>query len=190
MNNTEAKKYFNLANQYFCSSKLLIETIIDNKNCSIGVGFSENEAMTNMISNLEKSDAMLLIPALFLGYQSMELYIKGLLLLKKERVKYNHDVMIFDEQLKKCYGEDSIICKDIEDFYANQIQIINDYQDRNSISSIKDLYESFRYPEIKKKNIEHSVLKYNGEKVVMQLEILLKKMKKIEQDVLKEIVNK
>ena len=66
------------------------------------------------------------------------------------------------------------------------IGVINDYEDRNSINSIKDLYESFRYPEVKNKNIEHSVLKYNGEKVVIQLETLLNKMKKIEQDVLKE----
>ena len=29
---TNAKEYFNLANQYFDSSKFLIETIIENKN--------------------------------------------------------------------------------------------------------------------------------------------------------------
>ena len=131
---TNAKEYFNLANQYFDSSKLLIETIIENKNQNIGIGFSENEAMLNMVYNIKKSDARLLIPALFLGYQSMELYIKGLLLLKKEKIKYDHDVKVFYIQLKKCYGENSNICRDIDDFYENQIKILNNYKEKNRIN--------------------------------------------------------
>ena len=186
MKNCEANKYCNLANQYFDSSKLLIETIIKNKNQNIGIGFSKSEAMLNMVSNIKKSDARLLVPALFLGYQSMELYIKGLLLLKNEKIEYSHDVKNFYEQLAKCYGKESDIYRDIDDFYQNQIEILNDYKEKNNIGSIKDLYESFRYPEIKKGNINHSGLKYNGEKTVIQLEKLLGKMKKIEQDVLKE----
>ena len=186
---TNAKEYFNLANQYFDSSKLLIETIIENKNQNIGIGFSENEAMLNMVYNIKKSDARLLIPALFLGYQSMELYIKGLLLLKKEKIKYDHDVKVFYIQLKKCYGENSNICRDIDDFYENQIKILNNYKEKNRINSIKDLYESFRYPEIRNGNIDHLNLKYNGEKVVTQLKTLLHQMTKIEQEVLKEYSN-
>lgn len=186
MNNS--KKYFNLASQYLTSSKLLLKTIIENDNCSTGSGInsSDNDILLDLVKNIKKSDASLLIPALFLGYQSIELYIKGLLINKNEEIEKDHEVSKFYEKLKKCYGEDSYRYIDIKNFYSNQIEIIKMFKKNNEITTIKDLYEAFRYPEITSGDIDHSSLRFNGQQIITQLKKLFKQLDKIEQDILSE----
>ena len=134
-------------------------------NQNIGIGFSESEAMLNMFSNIKKSDARLLVPALFLGYQSMELYIKGLLLLKNEKIEYSHDVKNFYEQLAKCYGKESDIYRDIDDFYQNQIEILNDYKEESPeviLTAVKEELEKFAGDAEQFDDVTMLCLKYKG----------------------------
>ena len=183
---SRANKYFALGKQYYDSSILLLETIIKNDNCSLGIGFSDELALKNFNENIKKSDARLLIHALFLSYQCVELYVKGLLLLKNNSIKNEHEISIFYNDLEKNYGKNSEIYKAIWCFYANQIDILNKFKKNNDITTINQLYGALRYPEEKNEIIDHFSLKYNGSSVIKQIKKIIKILKKVDEEVLEE----
>ena len=183
---SRANKFFSLGKQYYDSSVLLLETIIKNDNCSLGIGFSDEAALKNLNENIKKSDARLLIPALFLGYQCVELYVKGLLLLKKQDIKEKHEVCIFYNDLENSYGKNSAIYKAIRNFYSNQIEILNNFKKNNDITTVNQLYDALRYPEDNDEIIDHFSLKYNGSSVVKQIKNVIKRLKLVDEEVLEE----
>ena len=140
-----AKKYFLLADQYYEATKLLMNTIIDNDNTDCGIGNTEEEAMKNFEKAIVKSDVYLFIPSTFASLQTVELFIKGLLLLNNEEIEEKHEVCDMLKQLKKIYGEKSKIYIIIKDFYTNQMNILDEYKKENKITTTAELYESLRY---------------------------------------------
>ena len=181
-----ANKYFLLADQYLETTKLLINTIIENNNTSYGIGNNEDEALENMKESIIKSDVYLFIPSMFTSLQTVELFIKGLLLFNGEEVSYDHEVDGMLLELKKIYGEKSDIFKSINSFYKNQMEILKKYKKVNNITTITDLYESLRYPESKKNRYEYFDLKYNGKEVLKQYLKMLEKLETIKKEILKE----
>ena len=186
------KSYFLLAEQYLETSKLLLEIIIENGNSNCGIGKTENEAHENMIKTVLKSDSTLLIPAVFNGYQCMELFLKGLLLLNKIETDDTHEVFEMIEKLKVLYGENSNIYKKVKAFYKEQMEIIKKFKKTNNITSTKELYESLRYPENnladlnKRKKYNYDDLKYNGDYGIDNFKLLLKRLKEIKEVILLE----
>lgn len=182
-----AKYYIGLAKQFLESSKLLLNTIIENKNINVGAGFSNEQALQDFYKNLLKSDAMLLTPALFLGYHAVELYIKGLLILKDIEIISEHKTECYLDSLKMIYGENSNIYKAIDDFYNNKVEILKSFEELNEINTTKGIYEALRYPETSVKKISqkeikkynHSNLKLNGKSIINQLEEIIQKLDRI-----------
>ena len=186
------KSYFLLADQYLETSKLLLETIIENGNSNCGIGKTESEAHKNMIKNVLKSDSILLIPAVFNSYQCMELFLKGILLLNKIEIDDTHEVTEMIEKIKMLYGEKSNIYKKVKAFYKEQMEIIKKFKKTNNITSTKELYESLRYPENnlvdfnKRKKYNYDDLKYNGDYGIDNFKLLLKRLNEIKEVILLE----
>lgn len=105
-----------MADQYLETSKLLLTTMINSGNTNIGLGKSELEAEINMKSNCLKSDSTLFLPALFSCFQSIELFIKGLLILNNIGFQNIHEVSDMIKALKEYYGETNIVYKRFYDF--------------------------------------------------------------------------
>lgn len=79
------------------------------------------EAERKMLENLLVNDIALFIPTLLNCYQSMELFIKGILLLNNGEIQENHEVSNMIKQLEKLYTRKSDIYKSINSFYKHQI---------------------------------------------------------------------
>ena len=185
--NEIAKKYFVLASQYYHTSKILLETIIQNDNLSIGIGFSEEEALIDFNKKIFKSDVYIFIPALFNSLQAVELFIKGLLLINEKEIDYKHALENPLLILKDIYGDKSEIYKSIKNFYNFQEDVIGKFKIINQITTTEDLYEALRYPESKnKKKYDYSSLRFNGKSGVNLFEKLLDRLQKINKNVLQE----
>ena len=186
------KSYFLLADQYLETSKLLLETLIQNNNSNCGLGSTEYEAHENMIKNVLKSDSTLLTPAIFNSYQCMELFLKGILLLNKIEIDDTHEVTEMIEKIKMLYGEKSNIYKKVKAFYKEQMEIIKTFKKTNNITSTKELYESLRYPENnsinldKRKKYNYYDLKYNGDYGIDNFKLLLKRLNEVKKVILLE----
>ena len=187
--NDRSKKYFVLASQYYHTSKILLETIIQNNNLSIGIGFSEEEALIDFNKKIVKSDVYIFIPALFNSLQSVELFVKGLLLLNGKEIDYEHKLENSFLILKNIYGDKSEIYKSIKNFYNFQESVIFEFKKINNITTTEELYEALRYPENRNKKYDFSSLRFNGKNGVGLLKKLLEKLQKINASVLQEFRN-
>ncbi len=181
-----AKKYYILADQYLETTKLLLNTIIENDNINYGMGYNEREALKNMENSIIKSDVYLFIPSMFSSLQTVELFIKGLLLFNGREVTYNHEVNGMINELGEIYENNSDMFKSINNFYKNQMEILKRFKKVNNITTTADLYESLRYPESNKKEYDYFELKYNGKEVIKQYKKMLEKLEKIKKEILKE----
>ena len=123
-----AKKYFLLAEQYFTTAELLLETLINNENSNAGVGNSEEEAYAIMERKVAKSDARLFIPAIFICLQSTELFVKGLLLLNGIEIDGKHEIQEFLKKLNEIYTENSPLYKEIKEIYYSHEKILQKYK--------------------------------------------------------------
>jgi len=168
------KKFFSLANQYKVSFDLLLDTMVLNENKSIGTGDTPEEAEINFKNAIIKSDAYLMIPALFTSLQSAELFLKGMLLLNGRNIKTKHEVSYSLDVLKEIYGEKSKEYNCFNKYYKNSIGIIEAFKKSNSITTTNELYLSLRYPCSKGKEYEYFDLRFNGKKIINQY-IKLKK---------------
>ncbi len=184
--NDRAKKFFVLATQYYQTSKILLETIIQNDNLSVGSGFSEEEALLDFNKKIVKSDAYLFVPALFNSFQTVELFIKSLLLINGKEINYNHKLENSLLILKDIYGDKTKIYKSLKDFYNFQEDVIGEFKKMNQINSTEDLYEALRYPESKNKKYDYSSLRFNGKSGVNLFEKLLDRLQEINKNVLQE----
>lgn len=185
-----AKNYYLMADQYLETTKLLLTTIVDNDNTNCGIGNNEQEALKNMEKCIVKSDVYLFIPSMFTGLQTVELFIKGLLLFNGKEISYSHEVDGMINDLKKIYGENSSIYKSIYSFYKNQMEILKMFKKSNNITTTTDLYEALRYHESNVKEYEYFDLKYNGKDVIKQYLKMLEKLTVIKKENLKEFRNK
>lgn len=181
-----AKKYYLLADQYLEATKLLLNTIIENDNTNCGIGNSEKEALKNMEKYIVKSDVYLFIPSMFTSLQTVELFIKGLLLFNGREVTHKHEVNGMISELRDIYSNNSNIFKSINNFYKNQMEILKRFKKNNSITTTAELYESLRYPESNEKEYEYFELKYNGKEVIKQYLKMLEKLEVIKKEILKE----
>lgn len=184
-----AKKYFLLADQYFETSKLLLEILINNDNSNAGFGTTQEEAYEEMYKNVLKSDATLLIPTIFNSYQSLELFLKGLLLLNGIEIDNTHEASDMIIKVRNIYGQKSDIYKKIRVFYKEQVKIIKDYKKNNRITTTKELYESLRYPEnnsLPIKEYDYFDLNYNGDFGIKNFKVLLKRLCEIKYVISKE----
>lgn len=187
---TKAKRYFVMADQYYSSAKILLEEMISTGNCTYGFGNTEKNAEKEMLRNSSLSDAKLFLPALFLCYQSVELFIKGVLKLNGKNIEERHEMFNMLDELKQIYESEKQIYKEFYDFYKYQIEILSIYKKENKITTIKELYESLRYPENKGKEYNYQSLRYNRKYGIKMFNNLLEKMKKIRENVLIEYKSK
>ena len=75
--------------------------------------------------NVLKSYVTLLIPTIFNSYQSLELFLKGLLLLNGIEVDNTHEVSDMIVKIKNVYGDKSDIYKKINsEFYHDFFSLI------------------------------------------------------------------
>lgn len=190
----QAKQYFRLGEQYAEAAKLLLETLISSGNSNAGIGKNFEEAQQKMEENASRSDLYLFIPAVFDCLQSIELFIKGLMLLADKKFKHRHGAEELLGDLKDCYGEVSDVYKKISSFYESQIGIIEKYKQVNEISTSYDLYRSLRYPEIvlepekgkKNINVDYAELICNGKIGIEQLKVLIDSIEDIKLATVKE----
>lgn len=184
-----ARKYFLLADQYLETSKLLLETLINNDNSNAGFGSTQEEAYEEMRKNVLKSDATLLIPTIFNSYQGLELFLKGLLLINGIEADNTHEVSDMIAKINGIYGDKSDIYKKIRAFYKEQVDILKNYKKTNNITTTKELYESLRYPEdnsLAIKEYDYFDLKYNGDLGIRNFKVLLKRLCEVKEVILKE----
>ena len=181
-----AKKYYLLATQYLESAKLLLNTMIENDNQNIGIGFGEKEALEDMAKKIVKSDVYLYTPTMFVSLQTVELFLKGLILLNDKEIEYSHEIDKKLKTLEEIYGRKSILYEAISDFYKNQMDILKKFKKTNNISNIPDLYEALRYPEKNQKVYEYYDLKYKGREVINQYKSMLEKLDTIKDEAIKE----
>lgn len=186
----KAKRYLIMAEQYYSSAKVLLEEMISSGNYTYGFGKTENDAEKEMLRNSSLSDAKLFLPALFLCYQSVELFIKGVLKLNGKNIEERHEMSNMLNKLKQIYGNEKQLYKEFYGFYKYQIEVLSKYTKENDITTIKELYESLRYPENRGREYSYQSLRYNGKYGVKMFENLLEKMKKIRENVLTEYKNK
>lgn len=186
----QAKRYFIMAEQYYSSAKVLLEEMISSGNYTCGFGKTENDAEKEMLTNSSFSDAKLFLPALFLCYQSVELFIKGVLKLNEKNIEKSHEMSNMLNDLRQIYGSKEQIYKEFYDFYKYQIEILNKYTKENDITTIKELYESLRYPENRGREYSYQSLRYNGKYGIKMFENLLEKIQKIRENVLTEYKNR
>lgn len=123
-----ARNFFLLADRYLETAKLTLNTLIEGDNFPGAIAGSEEELETNLRENLIKSDFMLFIPTVFNSLQSIELFLKGLLLLNGEEIDTEHETCNMISEIKNIYGEKSEIYKSINSFYSEQIVIIKDFK--------------------------------------------------------------
>ena len=183
---TRAKTYFLLADQYFEVAKQLLKILIKNGNSNAGIGNTEKEARSRMERNVSQSDAMLFIPAIFNSLQCSELFLKGMLLLKRGQFKIGHDVQEHLQELQNAYSQKPSVPKVFVDFYNRQVEIISKYKLQNKIKNTNELYISLRYPEYKRTHYNYHALMYNGAEGITQFREILKELKAIKKTVLKE----
>ena len=184
-----ARKYFLLADQYLETSKLLLESLINNDNSNAGFGLTQEEAYEEMRKNVLKSDATLLIPTIFNSYQSLELFLKGLLLFNCIVADNTHEVSDMIAKISGIYGDKSDIYKKIRAFYKEQVDILKNYKKTNNITTTKGLYESLRYSEdntLTIKEYDYFDLKYNGDFGIRNFKVLLKRLCEVKEVILKE----
>lgn len=188
---SKAKDYFIMADQYLETSKLLLKTMINSGNSTIGFGLSEIEAETNMKNNSVKSDSTLFLPALFNCYQGVELFIKGLLYLNNNEFKNTHEISNMINGLKNVYGEKHNVYISFYNFYKYQLKIIEKFKNSNNITTMKELYEALRYPENNDRNKSYCYidLRYNGDYGIEMFSKLLEKIDKLKDVVLSEFNN-
>lgn len=182
-----ARKYFLLADQYLETSKLLLESLINNDNSNAGFGLTQVEAYEEIRKNVLKSDATLLIPTIFNSYQSLELFLKGLLLLNGIEADNTHEVSDMIAKINGIYGDKSDIYKKIRAFYKEQVDILKNYKKTNNITITKELYESLRYPEdnsLAIKEYDYFDLKYNGDLGIRNFKVLLKRLCEVKEVIL------
>ena len=182
-----ARKYFLLADQYLETSKLLLESLINNDNSNAGFGLTQVEAYEEIRKNVLKSDATLLIPTIFNSYQSLELFLKGLLLLNGIEADNTHEVSDMIAKINGIYGDKSDIYKKIRAFYKEQVDILKNYKKTNNITTTKELYESLRYPEdnsLAIKEYDYFDLKYNGDLGIRNFKVLLKRLCEVKEVIL------
>ena len=142
-----------------------------------------------MRKNVLKSDATLLIPTIFNSYQSLELFLKGLLLLNGIEADNTHEVSDMIAKINGIYGDKSDIYKKIRAFYKEQVDILKNYKKTNNITTTKELYESLRYPEdnsLAIKEYDYFDLKYNGDLGIRNFKVLLKRLCEVKEVILKE----
>lgn len=188
-----AIRYFRLGEQYFETAKLLLETLINNKNSNAGMGNTPEEAQCEMELNASKSDLYLFIPAAFNCLQSTELFVKGLLLLNGKKFEKKHSVENLLEFLMDLYGVNSEVYDSMKTFYSNQIDIIKSFMHTNRLANSHDLYMSLRYPEITLKSskdggdmiVDYTDLMCNGDVGIKQFMLLLNNLDAIKQAILK-----
>ena len=188
-----AMRYFRLGEQYNEAAKLLLETLINNKNSNTGIGNTPEEAQCEMEINAVKSDLYLFIPAAFICLQSTELFTKGLLLLNGKTFERKHSVEDLLGFLLDIYGVNSELYDSLKAFYDNQIDIIKSFMKTNHLINSHDLYMSLRYPEITLKLskdrrdlvIDYMDLMCNGDVGIKQFRLLLSNLDEIKQAILK-----
>lgn len=73
-----------------------------------------------MRKNVLKSDATLLIPTIFISYQSLELFLKSLFLLNGIEADNTHEVSDMIAIINGIYGDKSDIYKKSEHFIKNR----------------------------------------------------------------------
>ena len=188
--NNNYKNYFLLGEQYYESARLLLDSVINNDNCSIGIGDTAEEAERNLINNIVKSDVYLFIPALFISIQCVELYIKGILLINSITMKNSHETSDMISSIKGKYGSKSSLYLCFNDFYNNCIKELKNYKKTNNITTTKELYDSLRYPEGKGKVYDYFDIRYNGQKAIEHYKKMVKMLEKIHEEVLIEFRKK
>lgn len=185
--------YFRLGEQYFETAKLLLETLINNKNSNAGIGNTAEEAQCEMEHNALKSDLYLFIPAVFNCLQSTELFVKGLLLLNGKTFEKKHSVEELLEFLMGFYGVNSELYYSLRTYYDNQIDIIKNFMKTNHLTNSHDLYMSLRYPEITLKSskyggdllVDYMDLMCNGDVGIKQFKLLLSNLYEVKEAILK-----
>ena len=191
-----AQKYFLLADQYLETSKLILNSLVENENSNFGLGTTWEECEKNCLENSLKSDFTLFIPTIFASLQSIELFVKGLLLLNGLEIQNDHETSNMICEIKKIYGENSEIYKSINSFYNEQVIIIKEFKKVNTISTTKELYEALRYPEDNNKDINNKKyyvyynLHGNGEYGKKYFKTLIKKIDRVKSAILEEYKNK
>lgn len=176
-----SKRYFLLGHSYIEISKLAIESIIDSGNPNYiisDIPIYESD----LILALKHNDTYLLRPALFSFLQALELYMKGLLILKNKfnNEKKTHDIDLLLKYLERNYNENEEVLLIIKQIIEKPNLLLSTYMRENSISNFSEMYESFRYPETKKAKIfNYDDLLNNGSDGISELKHILSLLEKL-----------
>lgn len=180
--------YFILADSYSVSAKSLFQIIINNGNKLCGVGRSQDESNKKACKLHDTSDAALFIPALFLSFHSIELFIKGMLKMNNVNFNGTHDLTYLLKELEKIYGKKNKVVKSLSWFNKSFFDKLKDFKVNNKITSVNELYEAFRYPDDKSgKLYEYFFLKYNFEKGISYCKTIIGKLDEVRNFVIDEV---
>jgi HEPN domain-containing protein len=173
------KNFLLLADQYFRTSKNIIEEMInsDNKWVIVSdntINWSEYDYKTKW------SDFNTLLPALFLIYHGLELLLKGFLKYIKVDYEKNHNFTeLLNNFQQKFLSSDSkkliLILKKYLILNHNTSTLLKKYFQKNKyIKNPQKMYNALRYPESKAKVVfDQSIFSYNEKEIIDDLSEIL-----------------
>lgn len=167
----EKIKFF-VAEQYIRASKNLIDGMLETGN-PLAI-LSDNEISDNeLIEGLKNSSQSIILPALFCLYQGIELVIKGFVNIK-DNIKIRHDSAALLYKFLIFYPEEKELSALLNKFVHSPIHFINQYKQSNNIETIKEFYNSMRYPEQKNEKVHNydSLMNPDNENFLPQLKEL------------------
>jgi len=129
--------------------------------------FSDHPLSNEELAKTYKySSFNIILPTLFCLYQGLELLLKGFVNYKME-VKSTHDSEKFLKYFAALYRKETNVKRIFSEFINEPKGFIRSYMVLNNIVTIKQLYESFRYPDKKGKGdlfFDYQLLMYPRER--------------------------
>ena len=175
--NNNSILFLKLGEKYLRSAKVMLKNMVENKNETVGIGNSEEEAIEDMNNKSEISDITLFIPALFCYLQGIELFEKGMILLKNNEFDPQENgghifENMLDKDIKKLYGQSSEVYKAFKKLIKFRF-MIDKFKKTNNISNLKDMYQCLRYPINKNNKVDYTDLIMQGTKAIKYYKCLI-----------------
>lgn len=167
----EFKNFLTLSEQYLISANTLIEKIIENNNSYTTISNKKQKIQTK-----KYNDSHILVPALWSSYHGIELLLKGLLLIKSNSLKFNHNSKKHIDDFKLLFPNRKKIIELLDNFINNSFTILNQYIKDNNLNSceISKIYESLRYPYNHTNYCyNYDSLKYNSFSIIDKLQEII-----------------
>jgi len=162
------KSWFYVAAQYVQASMNLLDGMINTGNRKIAI--SDHEMSDDEVNEqLRYSSQSIILPALFCLYQGIELILKGFVSYKSDH-KPTHSFEKLLTQFLTHYDTECALSELFFKLIKSPVEFIAQYKDTNKIKDMGSLYNTLRYPDMNKKNVNYDLLlHFDNQKFMFQV---------------------